>query len=95
MCVCVFVFIVVHLERCYQEIDEVLGSREQVLFEDRQAMPYVQAVIHEAQRVADTTPMGMLHTTTADTHIQGYSVPKVTLTVTAQSTLTPSLSLAS
>ncbi|XP_042559339.1 cytochrome P450 2F2-like isoform X2 [Clupea harengus] len=68
-------------ERCYQEIDEVLGSREQVLFEDRQAMPYVQAVIHEAQRVADTVPLSMIHTTTADTHTQGYSIPKGTMII--------------
>ena len=79
MCVCVCVCVCVHSERCYQEIEEVLGSREQVLFEDRQAMPYIQAMIHEAQRVADTVPLSVFHTTTADTHIQGYSIPKVTV----------------
>ena len=81
MCVrvCVCVRSRVNSERCYQEIDEVLGSREQVLFEDRQAMPYIQAMIHEAQRVADTVPLSVFHTTTADTHIQGYSIPKVTV----------------
>ncbi|XP_031416489.1 cytochrome P450 2B4-like isoform X2 [Clupea harengus] len=68
-------------ERCYQEIEEVLGSREQVLFEDRHAMPYVQAMIHEAQRVADTVPLSVFHTTTADTHIQGYSIPKGTMII--------------
>ncbi|XP_031417503.1 cytochrome P450 2F2-like [Clupea harengus] len=68
-------------ERCYQEIEEVLGSREQVLFEDRQAMPYVQAMIHEAQRVADTLPLSVFHTTIADTHIQGYSIPKGTVII--------------
>ncbi|XP_076154108.1 cytochrome P450 2F2-like [Alosa pseudoharengus] len=68
-------------ERCYQEIEEVLGSREQVCFEDRQSMPYVQAVIHEAQRVADVAPLGLYHNTTTDTHVQGYSIPKGTMVV--------------
>ncbi|XP_062382283.1 cytochrome P450 2F2-like isoform X2 [Sardina pilchardus] len=68
-------------ERCYQEIEEVLGSREQVCFEDRQSMPYVQAVIHEAQRVADVTPIGLYHNTTTDTHIHGYNIPKGTMII--------------
>ncbi|XP_076154105.1 cytochrome P450 2F2-like [Alosa pseudoharengus] len=68
-------------ERCYQEIEEVLGSREQVCFEDRQSMPYVQAVIHEAQRMADTVPLSVLHSTTTDTEVQGYNIPKGTLVV--------------
>ncbi|KAG5262887.1 hypothetical protein AALO_G00280090 [Alosa alosa] len=63
-------------ERCYQEIEEVLGSREEVCFEDRLSMPYIQAMIHEAQRLADTVPLSMFHTTTTDTHIQGYNIPK-------------------
>ncbi|KAG5262889.1 hypothetical protein AALO_G00280110 [Alosa alosa] len=68
-------------ERCYQEIEEVLGSREQVCFEDRQSMPYVQAVIHECQRLADTVPLSVFHTTTTDTHIHGYSIPKGTMII--------------
>lgn len=71
----------VGIERCYQEIEEALGSREQVCFEDRKAMPYIQAVIHEAQRVADVTPLGLFHTTTTDTHIQDYRIPKVLITI--------------
>lgn len=68
-------------ERCYQEIVEVLGSRDQVSFEDRHAMPYVQAVIHEAQRVADTVPLSVFHSTTTDTNIHGYSIPKGTMII--------------
>ncbi|XP_076154106.1 cytochrome P450 2F2-like [Alosa pseudoharengus] len=68
-------------ERCYQEIEEVLGSREQVCFEDRLSMPYIQAMIHEAQRLADTVPLSMFHTTTTDTHIQGYNIPKGTVVI--------------
>ncbi|XP_030644510.1 cytochrome P450 2F2 isoform X1 [Chanos chanos] len=68
-------------EHCQQEIDMVLGSREHVSYEDRHAMPYVQAVIHEAQRVGDVVPLSVFHTTTANTQIRGYSIPKGTLIV--------------
>nr|XP_055066614.1 cytochrome P450 2C31-like [Misgurnus anguillicaudatus] len=68
-------------ERCQQEIDEVLGSREHVTYEDRNAMPYVQAVIHEAQRVGDIAPLSMFHTATTNTKLQGYSIPKGTIII--------------
>ncbi|KAA0723646.1 Cytochrome P450 2J2 [Triplophysa tibetana] len=68
-------------ERCQQEIDEVLGAREHVAFEDRSAMPYVQAVIHEAQRVGDIAPLSVFHTTTTSTRLQGYSIPKGTIVI--------------
>ncbi|KAK1887545.1 Cytochrome P450 2F2, partial [Dissostichus eleginoides] len=48
-------------ERCQQEIDEVLGGKDQASFEDRHNMPYVQAVIHEIQRVANTVPLSVPH----------------------------------
>lgn len=68
-------------EQCQREIDEVLGDREHVTFEDRNAMPYVQAVIHEGQRVADIIPLSMFHTATTNTRLRGYNIPKVTFTI--------------
>jgi len=44
-------------------------------------MPFVQAVIHEGQRVGDIVPLSMFHTTTTDTQLQGYSIPKVAFTI--------------
>lgn len=64
------------LERCYQEIDEVLGGKAEVCFEDRHHMPYTQAVIHESQRVANTVPLSVTHCTTRDTELRGYRIPK-------------------
>lgn len=40
---------------------------------------YLQAVIHEIQRVANISPLSVFHTTTTDTEIMGYTVPKVRL----------------
>ncbi len=68
-------------EQCQREIDEVLGDREHVTFEDRNAMPYVQAVIHEGQRVADIVPLSVFHTATTNTQLRGYNIPKVTFTI--------------
>ncbi|XP_054476280.1 cytochrome P450 2F2-like [Anoplopoma fimbria] len=68
-------------ERCQQEIDEVLEGKDQASFEDRNNMPYMQAVIHEVQRVANTVPLSVFHCTTKDTELMGYSIPKGTLII--------------
>ncbi|CAN9498693.1 unnamed protein product [Ophioblennius macclurei] len=68
-------------ERCQQEIDKVLKGKEQVCFEDRHDMPYVQAVIHEVQRIANTVPLSVFHCTTKDTEVMGYSIPKGTMII--------------
>lgn len=79
MSICVFVLISIYTssEQCQREIDEVLGAREHVTYEDRNAMPFVQAVIHEGQRVGDIVPLSMFHTARTDIQLQGYSIPKV------------------
>lgn len=68
-------------ERCYQEINEVLGGKAKVCFDDRHQMPYTQAVIHESQRVANTVPLSVFHCTTKDTELRGYHIPKGTLII--------------
>ncbi|XP_066569716.1 cytochrome P450 2C8 isoform X3 [Amia ocellicauda] len=64
--------------RCHQEIDNFLGERKQVCYEDRHRMPYVQAVIHEVQRYGSIVPLSVFHATTQDTQLLGYSIPKGT-----------------
>ncbi|XP_051807649.1 cytochrome P450 2F2-like [Acanthochromis polyacanthus] len=65
-------------ERCQQEIDKVLEGKDRACFDDRHNMPYVQAVIHEVQRMSNTVPLSVLHCTTKDTELAGYSIPKGT-----------------
>ncbi|KAM4543887.1 cytochrome P450 2F2-like [Fundulus diaphanus] len=65
-------------ERCQQEIDQVLEGKDKVTFDDRHNMPYMQAVIHEIQRIANTVPLSIFHCTTKDTELMGYSIPKGT-----------------
>uniref|UniRef100_A0A667WPG8 Cytochrome P450 2F2-like n=1 Tax=Myripristis murdjan TaxID=586833 RepID=A0A667WPG8_9TELE len=68
-------------ECCQQEIDQVLDGKDQASFEDRHNMPYMQAVIHETQRMANTVPLSGPHCTTKDTELLGYSIPKGTLVI--------------
>ncbi|KAK5867864.1 hypothetical protein PBY51_012322 [Eleginops maclovinus] len=68
-------------ERCQQEIDNVLDGKNEACFEDRHQMPYVQAVIHEIQRVANTVPLSVFHCTSRDTELMGYSIPKGTIII--------------
>ncbi|XP_071779475.1 cytochrome P450 2D15-like [Centroberyx gerrardi] len=68
-------------ERCQQEIDKVLDGKDQASFEDRHQMPYMQAVIHEVQRIADTVPLSVFHCTTKDTELMGYSIPRGTIVI--------------
>ncbi|XP_067356540.1 cytochrome P450 2F2-like isoform X1 [Channa argus] len=68
-------------EHCQQEIVKVLDGKDQASFEDRHQMPYVQAVIHEIQRMANTVPLGLFHSTTRDTELMGYSLPRGTVII--------------
>ncbi|TKS73054.1 Cytochrome P450 2J6 [Collichthys lucidus] len=74
-------------ERCQQEIDKVLNGKDLASFDDRHNMPYVQAVIHEVQRIANTVPLSVFHTTTQDTELMGYTIPKGTLIIPNLTTL--------
>ncbi|XP_060782735.1 cytochrome P450 2D3-like [Neoarius graeffei] len=67
--------------RCQQEIDEVLQGKTHVSFEDRHNMPYTQAVIHESQRIANIVPLDIFHSTSKDTELMGYNIPKGTIII--------------
>ncbi|XP_051807634.1 cytochrome P450 2F2-like isoform X8 [Acanthochromis polyacanthus] len=68
-------------ERCQQEIDRVLEGKDQACFDDRLQMPYVQAVTHEVQRIANIAPLSAFHCTTKDTELMGYSIPRGTMII--------------
>lgn len=79
-----FLYLMNHPEvqvKCQQEIDDVLEGKDQASYEDRHNMPYTLAVIHEVQRVANTVPLSVLHCTTRDTELMGYSIPKGTVII--------------
>ena len=57
------------------EIDDVIGKRRPSS-DDRQSMPYLRAVVFELLRFINVSYL--IHETTEDTTLQGYSIPKST-----------------
>jgi len=57
------------------EIDRVVGTDRLPTFEDKENLPYVQALCAEVLRFATITPFGLPHYTTADDEYKGYHIP--------------------
>ncbi|XP_051718048.1 cytochrome P450 2M1-like [Ctenopharyngodon idella] len=66
-------------ERVQREIDEVVGKDRWPSSEDRQKLPYTDAVIHEVQRSMDLAPIAVPHKMMRDTEYNGYVIPKGTI----------------
>uniref|UniRef100_L7N011 Cytochrome P450 family 2 subfamily B member 6 n=1 Tax=Anolis carolinensis TaxID=28377 RepID=L7N011_ANOCA len=64
--------------KVHEEIDRVIGQNHAPNIEGRSQMPYMNAVIHEVQRVSDLFPMALPHMVTRDTEFRGYMIPKGT-----------------
>ncbi|XP_044113282.1 cytochrome P450 2F5 isoform X1 [Neovison vison] len=73
--------------RVQEEIDRVVGRARLPALEDRAAMPYTDAVIHEVQRFADVIPMNLPHRVTRDTAFRGFLIPKGTDIITLLNTV--------
>ncbi|XP_071981283.1 cytochrome P450 2G1-like [Engystomops pustulosus] len=63
-------------EKLHQEIDQVIGRTREPRLEDRNQMPYMNAIIHEVQRISDVLPMGCIRSATRDVTVRGYKIPK-------------------
>lgn len=59
-----------------QEMDAVIGRSRLPTIEDRNMLPYTEAVLMEIQRCASIVPLSVLHYTLAPSEIQGYTIPK-------------------
>ncbi|XP_063794655.1 cytochrome P450 2A11-like [Pseudophryne corroboree] len=66
------------LAKVHEEIDQVIGQERSPKIEDRNHMPFTEAVIHEIQRFIDLLPMSLPRKTTRDIKYRGYSIPKHT-----------------
>jgi cytochrome P450 len=61
--------------KMHEELDKVVGDRLPA-WEDRDNLPYVNAVICELMRWKHFAPFGLPHMTLQDTEIGGYAIPK-------------------
>ncbi|CAH1799265.1 unnamed protein product [Owenia fusiformis] len=64
--------------RLQHEVDSVVGTSRAPSIEDRDAMPVLQANIHEILRYVSHVPIAVPHKTTVDTSVGGYDIPKST-----------------
>ena len=58
------------------ELDQVVGTDRLPGHEDRQRLPYVNAIVKEVFRWHPIGPMGIPHTSTVDDVVGGYFIPK-------------------
>ncbi|KAK6169265.1 hypothetical protein SNE40_020346 [Patella caerulea] len=65
--------------RCYKEIQDVVGSGRLPSMKDRSDMPYNQAVLQEALRIASIVITGPPLTVDEDVIFHGYVIPKHTV----------------
>uniref|UniRef100_A0A8C3HKY0 Cytochrome P450 n=1 Tax=Chrysemys picta bellii TaxID=8478 RepID=A0A8C3HKY0_CHRPI len=68
-------------ERVQAEIDAVIGQSRQPAMDDRDNMPYTNAVIHEVQRISNILPLSVPRMATSDTTLAGFYVPKGTVLI--------------
>uniref|UniRef100_A0A8C5RG86 Cytochrome P450 n=1 Tax=Laticauda laticaudata TaxID=8630 RepID=A0A8C5RG86_LATLA len=66
-------------EKCWKEIDTVVGNKAILKYEDRKKLPFTNAVIHEIQRISNVAPLGIPHTSITDVQLLGHKIPKDTM----------------
>ncbi|XP_001364901.1 cytochrome P450 2E1 [Monodelphis domestica] len=65
-------------EKLHEEIDRVIGPHRLPSMKDKINMPYMEAVVHEIQRVINLVPSNLPHVMHEDIHFRGYLLPKGT-----------------
>lgn len=62
--------------RAQLEIDEKIGRDRLPTIDDRDALPYIRAIVSEALRWHPVTPLVTPHATTEDIEYRNYVIPK-------------------
>ncbi|KAI6006540.1 cytochrome P450 [Pisolithus orientalis] len=60
----------------HAELDAVVGGGALPTFEDRERLPYLQAILYEVMRWRPAFPLGVPHFTTTSDVFEGYYIPK-------------------
>lgn len=69
--------------KAQEEIDRVVGSARLPTASDRESLPYVNALVEEAQRWHPIAPMGLPHAADEEDTINGVRIPKGALLIPA------------
>jgi len=69
------------LSKLREEIRSITGNMRYVTLNDREMMPYTQAVIAETLRLSSIVPQGVQHRSTKDQEFEGYLIPNDTALV--------------
>ena len=81
-----FVNILIHhkdvMKKIHDELDAVVGKKREVIFADREKMPYMRACIFELLRYMTILPNSLAHSTVEDTILAGSKIPKDTVVIT-------------
>ncbi|QRW13256.1 cytochrome P450 family protein [Ceratobasidium sp. AG-Ba] len=64
--------------RVQAEIDAQVGRDRLPTLQDREVMPYTDAVLQEAMRCSPVAPLGIEHCASADFEVRGYTIKKGT-----------------
>lgn len=70
------------LKKLQAELDAVVGRERQPDFDDRESLPYLQAVVRENWRWRCAAPGGLPHRLEEDEILEGYFLPKGSTIVT-------------
>ncbi|WQF86426.1 Putative cytochrome P450 [Colletotrichum destructivum] len=63
-------------QKAQAEIDRVVGAERLPTLDDRERLPYVDALVKEILRWHPIAPMGVPHSNSEDTTYRGYRIPK-------------------
>jgi len=66
-------------KKVHEELDAVAGLGHAPSFSKRNSTPYVEAVLHEVQRLGNILPNAVHHATMVDTTMGGYTIPAHTI----------------
>lgn len=63
-------------EKTQAELDAVIGRKRFPNLQDRNHLPYCEAVLSEIQRISNVAPLGIAHRCIDDVQFNDYTIPK-------------------